>query len=265
MSKGTILLVGSNANSIEVVGGKRFPTGYYINELAVPTMKLLDAGYDVVLATPSGAKPVPDEVSRTPMHFGNSAERLQAAVAFIETHPVMQSPRSLRAVIDGGFDRYVGLFVPGGQAPLEDLMQDADLGQILRHFHERGKTTALLCHGPIAAVAAMPRAQEFRAALVKGDVARARDLASDWQYAGYRMTIFSNAEEKVLEDGTLHAKMYFHPVDALETAGGKVTTAAKLWEPHVVEDRELITGQNPASDQAIAAALLAALGRRTNS
>jgi len=27
----------------------------------------------------------------------------------------------------------------------------------------------------------------------------------------------------------------------------------------------LITGQNPASDQAIAAALLAALGRRTNS
>lgn len=196
------------------------------------------------------------------MHFGNSQERLQSAVTFIEKHPVMQAPRSLRAVIDAGLDGYAGLFVPGGQAPVEDLMQDADLGEILRYFHRLQKPTAFLCHGPIASIAALPRAKEFRAALVKGDEPRARDLAANWQYAGYRMTIFSNEEEKVIEDNILHAQMYFHVVDALQTAGGKVTTGPKLWEPHVVEDRELITGQNPASDQAIAAAFLAALNRR---
>lgn len=262
MSKGTMLLIGSNASRIEVVGGKSCPTGYYINELAVPTITALEAGYDVVLATPSGGKPVPDEVSRQASHFGNSAQRLQAAVEFIEKHPVMQIPRSFRSILDGGLDRYVGLFVPGGQAPVEDLMQDAELGEMLRHFHERNKTTAFLCHGPIAAAAAMPRAKEFRAALVKGDVSKAGELAHGWQYAGYQMTIFSNDEEKVIEDNTLHAKMFFHVVDALQIAGGKVTTTATLWESHVVVDRELITGQNPGSDKALATALVEALDRQ---
>jgi putative intracellular protease/amidase len=56
--------------------------------------------------------------------------------------------------------------------------------------------------------------------------------------------------------------MYFHVVDALQIAGGKVATAAKLWEPHVVADRELITGQNPGSDKALATALVEALDRQ---
>ena len=58
-------------------------------------------------------------------------------------------------------DGYAGVFVPGGQAPVVDLMQDPDVGEILRHFHQHSKPTALLCHGPIAVVAAMPHAREF--------------------------------------------------------------------------------------------------------
>jgi putative intracellular protease/amidase len=263
MSKGTVLLVGSNASQIEVAGGLQKPTGYYLNELAVPTMAVLDAGYEVVLATPSGAKPVLDETSRIAAHFGGSRERLQAAVDFVDLHPVMQSPEALGAILDRGLDRLVGLFVPGGQAPVVDLMQDGTLGKILLHFHERKKPTAMLCHGPIATTSAMPLAKEFRAALVRADTARARACASGWVYAGYQMTIFSNPEERWLEDSILHAQMYFHVVDALEAAGAKVTTAAKIFDPYVVEDRELITGQNPASDHALAAAFLAALGRET--
>ena len=41
MSKGTILLIGSNASRIEVTGGVKCPTGYYLNELLVPTMRCL--------------------------------------------------------------------------------------------------------------------------------------------------------------------------------------------------------------------------------
>jgi hypothetical protein len=67
--------------------------------------------------------------------------------------------------------------------------QDTTLGEILRHFHEHQKTTALLCHGPIATLAALPHAGEYRAALVEGNVAKASSLAKGWQYAGYRMTI----------------------------------------------------------------------------
>ena len=45
------------------------------------------------------------------------------------------------------------LHVPGGQAPVVDLMQDQEIGEILRHFHAHSKPTAMLCHGPIASVA----------------------------------------------------------------------------------------------------------------
>ena len=55
-----------------------------------------------------------------------------------------------------------------------DLMQDPDLGEVLRHFHAEAKPTALLCHGPIAVTAAMPKAKAFRQALVQGDVDAAK-------------------------------------------------------------------------------------------
>ena len=164
-------------------------------------------------------------------------------------------------MIEEGLEDYAGVFIPGGQAPVVDLMQDSDTGEILRHFHERGKPTAMLCHGPIASIAAMPKSPDFRAALIAGDRDKAAELAKGWQYAGYRMTVFSATEEKVIEDQILHAKLYFNMPDALRMAGGRVSTAAVDFEPNVVIDRELITGQNPRSDHPIASALIAALER----
>jgi putative intracellular protease/amidase len=140
-------------------------------------------------------------------------------------------------------------------------MQDCDMGEVLRHFHENAKPTALLCHGPIAVVAAMPHAREFRAALIAGAVETAREWAKGWQYAGYRMTVFSASEETVVEDQILHAKIYFDMPFALTAAGGEVCVGAVDFAPHVVIDRELITGQNPRSDHPIAAAFVAALDR----
>jgi putative intracellular protease/amidase len=76
------------------------------------------------------------------------------------------------------------------------------------------------------------------------------------------MTIFSNTEEKVIEDNILHGKLYFMMIDALQTAGAEVTINKVDFEPHIIEDRELITGQNPRSDHGVAAALVRALKRR---
>ena len=159
-------------------------------------------------------------------------------------------------------DNYAGVFAPGGQGPVVDLMQDAETGEILRHFHDKAKPTALLCHGPISAIAAMPHAREFRAALIAGDAVKAAEWAKGWQYAGYKMTVFSATEEKVVEDNILHAKIYFNMPFALKTAGADVTTTAVDFEPYVVEGRELITGQNPRSDHPIAAKFIAALDRK---
>jgi putative intracellular protease/amidase len=261
MNKGKVLLIGSNATRIEIKGGGTAATGQYLNETVIPAMAIIEAGYDIILATPNGTKPFIDPVSDVADHFGGDEAAHLRARAFYANDPAMNKVRTLRSVIEEGLDNYMGVFVPGGQAPVVDLMQDPDLGEILRHFHAREKPTALLCHGPMAVISAMPNAREFRSALIAGDPARAAQWAKDWAYAGYKMTVFSNSEEKIVEDYILKAKLCFNMVDALETAGGKVITTSVDFEPNVIEDRELITGQNPKSDRPLAARFVAALNR----
>jgi len=262
MTKDKVLVVGSNATQIETKGGWG-PTGNYLNETVVPVMALVEAGYDVVLATPNGTKPHIDEVSDSAVHFGGDQVAYDRAKAFWTDDPAMNNVRTLGSVIEEGLDNYAAVFVPGGQAPVVDLMQDSHMGSILRHFHDHAKPTALLCHGPIALVSALQHAREFRAALIAGDDAKAKEWAKGWQYAGYNMTIFSASEEKWVENDILHAKMYFNMPQALTAAGGDVTTTKVDFEPHVIVDRELITGQNPRSDHAIAAKLVETLNRTT--
>jgi len=66
----------------------------------------------------------------------------------------------------------------------------------------------------------------------------------------------------MIEDKILHAKLYFHMPDALRLAGADVSVGPDF-EPHVVVDREVITGQNPRSDKAIAAKVIQALQHAT--
>jgi putative intracellular protease/amidase len=259
MATGKVLVLGSNATRIEVQGGGTGPTGNYLNETVVPTMALIDAGYHVVLATPNGTKPHIDQVSDSVVHFGGDQAAYSRAKDFWANDPAMNQIHTLRSVIKDGLDSYAAVFVPGGQAPVVDLMQDPDVGEILRHFHEVSKPTALLCHGPIALVSAMPHAREFRAALIAGDENKAKDWAKGWPYAGYKMTVFSASEEKWIENNLLHAKLYFNMPYALTTAGGHVTTESVDFAPNVIVDRELITGQNPGSDHSIAVKLIQAL------
>ena len=54
----------------------------------------------------------------------------------------MPTPRSIRSVIDEGLDDLCRLLRPGGHPPMVDLMQDPDLGEVLRHFHDKSKPTA---------------------------------------------------------------------------------------------------------------------------
>jgi putative intracellular protease/amidase len=265
-SKGTILVVGSNADTFILKDGKKQPAGFYLNELTVPIQAALDAGYDIVLATPTGEKPVVDAKSLDASHFPDGEQGLKRAVELVEKHPAMQHPRSLKSVVSEGLDKYIAVYVPGGHPPMVDLMQDPALGEILRDAHAHGKPTALLCHGPIAIAAAVSDPQAFRAALVAGDVEKAKELAKGWPYAGYRMTVFSNDEEHFAEEHYMGGSpVPFYASDALAIAGGKLEkTEEGIFKPYLVRDRELITGQNPPSDKSMADAFVKALDEATS-
>lgn len=259
MNKATVLILGSNATQIELRGGGSATIGQYLNETVVPALALIEAGYDVVLATPDGSKPHIDAASDTVGHFGGDQAAYDRASRFYAEDPAMNAVRTLRSVLDSGLDGYAGVFVPGGHAPVVDLMQDPDAGAILRHFHGAAKPTALLCHGPVVIAAALAEAPAFRAALIEGDDAKAADLTKNWIYAGYRMTVFSASEEKIAEEHLLKGELTFDMSKALRLAGGDVSATPENFASYVVVDRELITGQNPASDHALARALVEAL------
>ncbi len=257
-SSPTILVVVSSKSTLELRDGKTYPTGYYLNELTVPVRKLIDRGYKVVFANPAGNVAAMDKRSDSAAHFGNDSAVYESYRKFHDGLTGLKKPEKLSALIEKGLDRYAAVFFPGGHAPMEDLVKDLDVAIVLNHFHQAGKPTAFICHGPIALVSTVKNPNAFVLALENGDMEEASQLALGWPYAGYKMTSFSTAEEQVAEASGLGGKVRFYLDDALIAAGGKVEVL-KPWSPHVVTDRELITGQNPGSDTLFSEALLNAL------
>ena len=258
-TNGKILFVSSSNDRFQLKDGRKEPMGYYLSELAIPAMAVVHAGYEIVLVSPKGNRPAVDHRSVVASHF-NGEPGLDAALDFVARNHGIQKPRSIRSVIDEGLESCLGVFVPGGHPPMTDLMQDPDLGEVLRHFHSHSKPTAFICHGPIAMAAAMPKAREFREALVADDMQAAKDAAAGWQYAGYRMTIFSNDEERYVEKIVLNGRVPFYGASALETAGCEVATKGPF-AANIFQDRELITGQNPQSAHCIAEVFVESLNR----
>lgn len=254
-SKGRILLVASSQQTMKLKDGSTMDVGFYLNELAVPAQYLAQQGYEVIMATPDGVRPVMDSGSNSAKFFGGSEDARAQAQAFTEKLPVISLKQAAVELED-----FNALFIPGGHAPMTDLMQDEDLGMALRYFHEQGKPTAAICHGPVALLAALPQATAFRQTIAADDVKGAQIAAKDWIYTGYQMTMLSDLEEW---PGELHkgTQMPFHIEQALQMAGGTIVNDG-MYKSHVIHDRELITGENPQSDLALAKAIDEALQKK---
>lgn len=255
--KGEVLVLLSSETALPLRDGKTFPSGYYLNEFGVPADALQRAGYRLTVVTPRGNRPQADQRSVDPQYFRGDAQEMKRIAGVVDQLTQDQQVQSLPEVIKAGLDRYAAVFIPGGHAPMIDLANNPLVGQVLRHFHAQGKPTAAICHGPITLLAAQDDPQGYERTLGEASTGRAKN----WIYSGYRMTIFADAEEAVFEASLNGDKLRYYPARAMATAGGDMQFA-KAWEPHVVVDRELITGQNPFSDQALAQALIAALAKR---
>jgi putative intracellular protease/amidase len=256
--KKLILVILSANNKLRMNNGTTIKTGYFLDELAVPAQALVAAGYTLEVATPNGLAAPMDENSNSAAYFHNDSIAQKNALDFVKAYPAFNKPLKLKDVAQSDLKKYSAVFIPGGRAPMTDLMQNSDLGKILRYVHQENIITALICHGPVALTAALPDGSAYRKALVSHNEAMIKKFGKDWIYSGYQMTIFTNAEEDdALKES--EAKLPFYVSDGLQFAGGVLKHADENWKPFVIRDRELITGQNPASDHALAKALLEAL------
>jgi len=256
-SKGKVLVVMSGGHILNLADGKPYATGYYLNEVAIPLKALIDAGYTPVFASPNGDTPSMDASSNVDKFFGGDANKRYAALRFIDGFAGIHHPRLLSSIV-GHTSEYKAIFVPGGHAPMVDLVKDKNLGLILRDFHKNGRPTALICHGPMALLSTLPETEKYNKELVAGHFPALAKLSHGLPYAGYKIAVFSKAEEKMIETPQLGGPAPYYNDEALAAAGLKVENNTP-WQPKVVVDRELITGQQPFSDHAFADALIAKL------
>jgi putative intracellular protease/amidase len=293
--KPKILVVLSSQNQISVKKSLNdqstvnHSTGFFLSELMVPLQKLLDAGFDIVVATPEGTPAVMDPISDSPYWFNNDIQIYKKHRATCQQLELCGSSFSgarktlaLKEVLSQGLDPYQAVFVPGGHAPMGDLMRNQTLGKILRYFHENKKITALICHGPVALLSALRNPARYADLLaelhsgamnknnqekIKALEKRIFEESKGWIYSDYRVTAFSTKEEQQEEpggsDNALGGYVTFYPDEALALAGAKSLVTAEKWQSHVVQDRELITAQNPNSDHEFAEAFLRALTEKS--
>jgi putative intracellular protease/amidase len=133
-------------------------------------------------------------------------------------------------------DRFDAMFYPGGHGPLWDLAEDADSIELIETMSAAGKTVAAVCHAPAV----------FR---------HTKTADGEPFVKGRRVTGFTNSEEDAAQ---LRQVVPFLVQDMLVENGGKYSKGPD-WQPHVVIDGKLITGQNPASSTDAAKAVLAQL------
>lgn len=251
-----VLVVLSDSDKLDLKDGKVFKTGFYLNELMQPVKMLIDAGHEVTFATPTGNAPTVDVTSIDPAYFGGDRSAMAEYKKLLDqlaiTSPTKSPVISLKRVEQIGYDHFDAVYIPGGHAPMQDLLVNRDLGRLLTDFHRRGKITALVCHGPIALMATLNDPERFAAQLEAGG----KPQPADWIYAGYNFTVISNQEEEQAKPLLGGGEMKFYPQTALEQAGGRFSSNTAPWTPHVVVDREVITGQNPASASRVGTEIL---------
>lgn len=224
-----ILLVLTSHDQLGNTGHK---TGFWLEEFASPYYVFKDAGAQITLASPKGGQPPIDPKSDAP-DAQTAATRRFAEDA--EAQQLLANSLPLAQVRAEDFD---ALFYPGGHGPLWDLAEDATSIALIERFIALGKPVGAVCHAP-------------------GVLRHVKAADGTPLVHGKRVTGFSNSEEAAVE---LTDVVPFLVEDMLKDHGGVYGRAAD-WHSHVEVDGLLVTGQNPASSDASAEALLTLVER----
>jgi putative intracellular protease/amidase len=219
-----ILMVLTSHDRLGDTGKK---TGFWLEEFAAPYYVFKDAGAEVTLASPKGGQPPLDPTSDAPDSQTESTRRFKADAA---AQAVLADTRKLSSLSGDGFD---AVFYPGGHGPLWDLAEDADSIALIESMTAAGKTVSAVCHAP-------------------GVLRRVRTKDGALLVKGRKVTGFTNTEEEAVH---LTKIVPFLIEDMLVESGGQYSKGPD-WQPHVVTDGKLITGQNPASSEPAARAVL---------
>lgn len=216
-----VLFVATNAATI---GPHNRATGFFFPEIAHPFEVLDRAGAAVEFASPLGGKPPED---------GFDADD-PGQIAFLDSKAYRRLARS-RKLSDVDVLDYDAVFFPGGLGPMVDITGNPEVRATVIRAWDAGMIVSAVCHGPAAFLGVT---LDDGAPLVRGR----------------KLTSFSTAEE----NGYADQDVPFDLESALREEGARYE-ATDPWQPNLVVDGRLITGQNPQSGTLVGQALVESL------
>ncbi len=222
-----VLLVMSSLDEMGISGKQ---TGTWFTELAAPYYILTEAGYEVVFASPDGGDAPIDLLSMKVPFTTEYTDR------FLKDPVAMFAAKTTRKLRNINYNTFDAVFFPGGYGLLWDLASDSYVIKLIRDFHATNRPIAMVCHAPA----------------ILRDVKKAD---GEYLVKGVSLTGFKNEEDSEIE---LLDHLLFSLEDELKRRGANYLSKAN-WEPNVVVDGVLMTGQSPASAAPLAEALAARL------
>ncbi len=222
-----ILMVLTSHDQMGDTGHK---TGFWLEEFTAPYYAFHEAGAEITIASPKGGKPPVDPNSEVEEALTETTRRFQTDAHAKEA---LASTKKLNDVDMSDFD---AVFYPGGHGPLWDLVNDDKSVSLIKTAYEQDKVIGAVCHAP--------------AVFKNVEIKPGQNLVG-----GREVTGFSNSEE---EAAGLTDIVPFLLEDMLKENTATYTKGDD-WAPHIVVDDKLITGQNPASSEGAAKAVIQAL------
>lgn len=216
------------------LGATGRPTGWYLEEAAVPYRILRDAGFSVDIASIAGGAAPLDPSSRPA-----PGEATAPVAAFLADPEVAARLAHTIPIADVDEHAYDLVFLPGGHGTMWDFPVCEPLARVIQTVYFNGGVVGAVCHGPAGLVGVMGR--------------DGRPLV-----AGRRVNAFTNEEEHAVGLGEV---VPFLLEEQLKAAGA-LFRKSPPFNAHAERDGRLVTGQNPQSAEAVAHELLAAYAER---
>lgn len=194
------------------------PTGYYLAEVAHPWHVLHEAGYDIDFVSPKGGKaPVDgfdleDPINKKFWDDTHYRSKIENTMKPSEVNP----------------DAYAAILYAGGHGTMWDFADNTELAAIAQKIYENNGVVSAVCHGP--------------AGLVNVKLNNGKYLVD-----GKKINAFTNEEETAV--GLEKVVPFLLESKLIER--GAIFEKSGLWQPHVVVDQRVVTGQNPQSAQIV--------------
>lgn len=214
--------------SHDKLGDTGKPTGYTLAEITHPWKVIREAGYEIDIVSPKGGKaPVDnldlnDPVNKEIWESEEYQQKINNTLRPDQVNP----------------DDYPAIFFVGGHGTMWDFPDNVELAAIARSIYESGGIVSAVCHGP--------------AALVNLTLSDGTLLIRN-----KKINSFTDEEERAVEMD----KIVPFLLESRLIERGAIFEKSPVWQPHVVTDHRVITGQNPQSAKAVGEAIIRELGK----